>query len=54
MSAEPLQVETDVLVIGSGAAGIYAAIEAARGGESVTPPPVQPLASRPASWRPGA
>jgi len=32
MSAEPIQVETDVLVIGSGAAGMYAAIEAARAG----------------------
>ena len=31
MTAEPMQVETDVLVIGSGAAGMYAAIEAARG-----------------------
>ena len=30
--AEPMQVETDVLVIGSGAAGMYAAIEAARAG----------------------
>jgi succinate dehydrogenase/fumarate reductase flavoprotein subunit len=30
--AEPVQVETDVLVIGSGAAGMYAAIEAARAG----------------------
>src|SRR6478672_5805128 len=29
---EPMQVETDVLVIGSGAAGMYAAIEAARAG----------------------
>jgi succinate dehydrogenase / fumarate reductase flavoprotein subunit len=29
---EPTQVETDVLVIGSGAAGMYAAIEAARAG----------------------
>jgi len=29
---EPVKVETDVLVIGSGAAGMYAAIEAARGG----------------------
>jgi succinate dehydrogenase / fumarate reductase flavoprotein subunit len=29
---EPIQVETDVLVIGSGAAGMYAAIEAARAG----------------------
>jgi succinate dehydrogenase / fumarate reductase flavoprotein subunit len=28
---EPMHVETDVLVIGSGAAGMYAAIEAARG-----------------------
>ena len=32
MSAEPMQVETDVLVIGAGAAGMYAAIEAARAG----------------------
>jgi succinate dehydrogenase / fumarate reductase, flavoprotein subunit len=32
MSAEAMQVETDVLVIGSGAAGMYAAIEAARAG----------------------
>lgn len=32
MSIEPMQVETDVLVIGSGAAGMYAAIEAARAG----------------------
>jgi succinate dehydrogenase / fumarate reductase flavoprotein subunit len=32
MSAEPMRVETDVLVIGSGAAGMYAAIEAARAG----------------------
>ena len=30
MGAEPVQLETDVLVIGSGAAGMYAAIEAAR------------------------
>lgn len=30
--AEPVRVETDVLVIGSGAAGMYAAIEAARSG----------------------
>jgi succinate dehydrogenase / fumarate reductase, flavoprotein subunit len=30
--AEPIQIETDVLVIGSGAAGMYAAIEAARSG----------------------
>jgi succinate dehydrogenase/fumarate reductase flavoprotein subunit len=29
---EPIQVQTDVLVIGSGAAGMYAAIEAARAG----------------------
>ena len=29
---EPMQLETDVLVIGSGAAGMYAAIEAARAG----------------------
>jgi succinate dehydrogenase/fumarate reductase flavoprotein subunit len=35
MSAEPMRVETDVLVIGSGAAGMYAAIEAARAGCSV-------------------
>jgi succinate dehydrogenase / fumarate reductase, flavoprotein subunit len=33
--AEPLWVETDVLVIGSGAAGMYAAIEAARAGCTV-------------------
>jgi succinate dehydrogenase / fumarate reductase, flavoprotein subunit len=32
MSHEPMHAETDVLVIGSGAAGMYAAIEAARGG----------------------
>ena len=32
---EPTRVETDVLVIGSGAAGMYAAIEAARAGCSV-------------------
>ncbi len=31
----PMQTETDVLVIGSGAAGMYAAIEAARGGARV-------------------
>ena len=30
--AEAMQVETDVLVIGSGAAGMYAAIEAAHAG----------------------
>ncbi|MGE5367536.1 MAG: L-aspartate oxidase [Betaproteobacteria bacterium] len=35
MSSEPLTVETDVLVIGSGAAGMYAAIEASRGGARV-------------------
>ena len=35
MSAEPMRVETDVLVIGSGAAGMYAAIEAARAGCNV-------------------
>jgi succinate dehydrogenase flavoprotein subunit len=32
---EPMQVETDVLIIGSGGAGMYAAIEAARAGCSV-------------------
>src|SRR6187401_747435 len=32
MGAEPVQLETDVLVIGSGAAGMYAAVEAARAG----------------------
>jgi succinate dehydrogenase / fumarate reductase flavoprotein subunit len=32
MSTEPMRVDTDVLVIGSGAAGMYAAIEAARAG----------------------
>ena len=32
MTREPMRAETDVLVIGSGAAGMYAAIEAARSG----------------------
>ncbi len=32
MNADPIIVDTDVLVIGAGAAGMYAAIEAARGG----------------------
>src|SRR4249920_724510 len=32
---EPMQVETDVLVIGAGAAGMYAAIEAAHAGAAV-------------------
>ena len=32
---EPMHLETDVLVIGSGAAGMYAALEAARAGASV-------------------
>jgi succinate dehydrogenase/fumarate reductase flavoprotein subunit len=32
---EPMHVETDVLVIGSGGAGMYAAIEAARAGSTV-------------------
>src|SRR5271154_2627282 len=35
MIIEPIAIETDVLVIGSGAAGMYAAIEAARGGAKV-------------------
>jgi succinate dehydrogenase / fumarate reductase, flavoprotein subunit len=35
MTPEPIAVETDVLVIGSGAAGMYAAIEASRGGAQV-------------------
>jgi succinate dehydrogenase/fumarate reductase flavoprotein subunit len=35
VSPEPMHVETDVLVIGSGGAGIYAAIEAARAGAQV-------------------
>jgi succinate dehydrogenase / fumarate reductase, flavoprotein subunit len=35
MIAEPVAIDTDVLVIGSGAAGMYAAIEAARGGAKV-------------------
>ena len=35
MTQEPLAIETDVLVIGSGAAGMYAAIEASRGGARV-------------------
>jgi heterodisulfide reductase subunit A-like polyferredoxin len=41
VSAEPrpesIHVETDVLIIGSGGAGMYAAIEAARAGASVFP-----------------
>ena len=32
MSVDPMHVETDVLIIGSGGAGMYAAIEAARAG----------------------
>ena len=32
MSDQPMHAETDVLIIGSGAAGMYGAIEAARGG----------------------
>src|SRR5580704_5688657 len=32
MTIEPIAIATDVLVVGSGAAGMYAAIEAARGG----------------------
>src|SRR5215475_10544912 len=32
MQQEPMRAETDVLVIGSGAAGMYAAVEAARSG----------------------
>ena len=35
MTPEPIAIDTDVLVIGSGAAGMYAAIEAARGGAKV-------------------
>ena len=35
MPSEPIAIDTDVLVIGSGAAGMYAAIEAARGGARV-------------------
>ena len=35
MGHEPIRLETDVLVIGSGAAGMYAAIEAARAGCNV-------------------
>jgi succinate dehydrogenase / fumarate reductase, flavoprotein subunit len=35
MPYDPMRAETDVLVIGSGAAGMYAAIEAARDGASV-------------------
>jgi succinate dehydrogenase flavoprotein subunit len=35
MMSDPLAIETDVLVIGSGAAGMYAAIEASRGGALV-------------------
>ena len=35
MSREPMHLETDVLIIGSGAAGMYAAITAARAGARV-------------------
>src|ERR1700736_3267572 len=35
MSHEPMHVDTDVLIIGSGGAGMYAAITAARAGSSV-------------------
>ncbi|MCF8478411.1 MAG: FAD-binding protein [Pseudolabrys sp.] len=35
MTVEPVRTETDILIIGSGAAGMYAAIEAARGGAKV-------------------
>ena len=35
MTSDLMSIETDVLVIGSGAAGMYAAIEAARGGVQV-------------------
>jgi len=35
LMTNPMHVETDVLVIGSGGAGMYAAIEAARGGAQV-------------------
>ena len=31
----PMHIETDVLVIGAGGAGMYAALEAARAGASV-------------------
>src|ERR1700716_4514901 len=34
-AAAPTHIETDVLVIGAGGAGMYAALEAARGGASV-------------------
>src|ERR1700730_7499714 len=35
MTLDPIAIDTDVLVIGSGAAGMYAAIEAARNGVNV-------------------
>src|SRR5580692_8219390 len=35
MTPDPIAIDTDVLVIGSGAAGMYAAIEAARNGANV-------------------
>jgi succinate dehydrogenase / fumarate reductase flavoprotein subunit len=35
VTAEPIKIDTDLLVIGSGAAGMYAAIEAARNGAHV-------------------
>src|SRR3989442_8822792 len=36
MSPDPMHVEIDVLIIGSGGAGMYAAIEATRAGGSVS------------------
>ncbi|HYA07044.1 MAG TPA: FAD-dependent oxidoreductase, partial [Xanthobacteraceae bacterium] len=35
MTPDPVRIDTDVLVIGSGAAGMYTAIEAARAGAAV-------------------
>src|SRR4051812_37564502 len=35
MTTDPMHVETDVLIIGAGGAGMYAAIEASRTGASV-------------------
>ena len=45
MAHEPIVIETDVLVIGSGAAGMYAAIEAARARRAR--PPRRPQPDRP-------
>ena len=42
-----MHLETDVLIIGAGGAGMYAAIEAARAGASETPSPWRSANRRP-------